>query len=128
MANELTIATQIQVTNGDFKVPKLGSAQLRRDQVMAEGGGPGLVIISTAGEDIVLTDLTTVGYMWAKNLDPTNYVEVGIFEAATFRPFAELYPGDEMIVRLSRTIPGTRTLRMKADTANCKVQIVAFGK
>lgn len=127
MANEITVATQLAVTNGDFKIQKVGSAQLRRDQVQAEGGGPGIVVIGTAGEDIVLTDLTAVGYFWAKNIDPTNFVEVGIFEAATFRPFCKLKPGDEMVLRLSDSIPGTRTLRMKADTAACKVHIVALG-
>ena len=47
-----------------------------------------------AHEALVLGEVASPGLAWFKNLDATNYVEIGYDTAGTFRPGIKLLAGD----------------------------------
>jgi hypothetical protein len=105
------------------------------------GPTPGAFVAGTLGTDVDLSQLSTPGLAWIRNLDPTNYVTIGIYdpEADKFLPLGELLPGEGYVLRLSRefgvdfspatgtgTSAATNRLRVRADTAPCNVLVEAF--
>lgn len=73
--------------------------------------------VGTADEALVVGDLATAGYMWAKNLDPTNYIQIGLAASYTIR----LKALQELLVPID-----TLSLFAKANTAECLLQYVIF--
>jgi hypothetical protein len=69
--------------------------------------------IGTASEALVLGDITTIGFVMVKNLDPTNFVQISL-DNSQVNLVAKLLPGEATIFK-----PGTTTLYGKADTAAC---------
>lgn len=122
MANEIQIKANLKCENGSFKLPTLGSSSFNVDQTTRGGGVPGMISAATAGTDVTTTGITSLGWCYLKNTDPTNFVEWGPKDSGTFYPIGKLLPGEECVFRLS---PG-KTLHVKADTAACKVQIVVL--
>lgn len=103
------------------------------------GPAPGNVLCSIHGTLIDLSQLTIPGYTRIQNLDPTNFVEVGVWDTVTavFYPIDELLPGETYIRRLSRNLggeegtgtiaaTGATRLMVKANTAACNVLVEAF--
>lgn len=77
-------------------------------------------IVGTAYEAIAFgADLATKGWATFRNLDPTNFVELGLEVSAAFYAFAKLLPGEECV------FPIGGTLFAKADTAPCDLEVVA---
>lgn len=52
-------------------------------------------------EALDVAEVTTFGFAYFKNLDATNYVQIGIDESGTFHPFIKLLAGQEAQVWLS---------------------------
>jgi hypothetical protein len=107
----------------------------------ANGPTPGsLLIATTPGTDVNLSELSAVGgFCVLANLDSTNWVEYGIYDAGSslFFPLGEILAGEQYILRLSRNLgkdyPGSgtgvpigATLRIVANTASCRVFVGAF--
>ena len=121
MANEITVTARVRVSNGNYTFDK--NLSKTDDQTTAAGGNPGVVTIGTSEEDISFGDLTDPGVCILQNLDDTNWVEygkkdgsgnmqaIGVLRAEGLPHLIELRNG--------------ATLRMKADTASCKVLILA---
>ena len=99
MANELRIEAQLEYS-------KSGVKQNKHDSTYADVSGDSFTHvvqeIGTSDELIVIgSDVATWGYVYLKNLDSTNYVEVGLTssysiklkagEVAMFRAAAALY-------------------------------------
>ena len=119
MANELTVAIQLtyvkptgiaSVSEG-FNVSKLidittGAAAKANPQT-----------VGTAEEQFALVDVASVRFFVVQNLDPTNFVQVG---TATGAYSIKLMPGDPAVFP-----PNANALFLKADTAACKVNILA---
>jgi hypothetical protein len=81
-------------------------------------------IIGTSSEALVLGDVTTVGYVYLKNLDPTNFVSVSVITpAVASTSFCKLLPGDMTIIKAVGTSP---TLTAIADTGSVNLQVVAI--
>jgi len=80
--------------------------------------------IGTSEESITdFGDLATTEYGQCviRNLDATNYVQVGI-TTATY--FARIYPGDFAVIPLEDAVD----LFLKANTAACNVEIQVWGR
>jgi len=75
--------------------------------------------IGTSAEAVTLGDITTAGQVFIKNLDATNFVEVFLDSGGTQR-IAKLRPGYGMYIPFEGT-----ALYAKANTASCKIQVVA---
>lgn len=113
MANEIKVGASLEVTNGNFKLPKAGTAIQQIDQSTPGGGVPGTVSIGTSEQDIILTEIGTFGWARIENTDATNFLTYGPKSAGVMVVFGRLRPGEAAVMRLE---PGI-TLRMIANTA-----------
>ena len=84
------------------------------------------VDVGTSEEALVVGDLSGVeGFIALRNLDATNFVTWGPESGGAMVAIGKLLPlGEPAIFRMK---PGV-TLRLKADTAACKVQVKLFYK
>lgn len=136
MANEISVNLSVSVRKGNLS--ENISANFRANQDGTGGPTPGVLSISTAGEDITLTDLVTPGLCVAQNVDDDNYIELGVHDGTLFHPFLELQPGETYVFRFSRNIneeqdvagTGTtgnvNTIFARANTAAAWLLIKAF--
>jgi len=122
MANEATIRSTLQIQKGNLDY-RPATAAFQVDVTGTDGPTPGAVTASTAGTDIAFSELTTPGLYRVRNIDSTNFVEIGIWDGATFHEFGELLPGEEYVGRFSRNMSG---FRAKADTAAVVILVEAF--
>jgi hypothetical protein len=127
MANEFTINSGIKLNNSPLLYSSLPTS-FQASQVNRNGPTPGAVTIPTTagGTAINLSSLATPGICRCLNMDPTNFVSLGVNIAGTFYPFAELLPGENYVFRLSRTVAST--LRALADTASVGLLFECFDK
>lgn len=141
--NEIQIRSYLGVRKGNLDErtnPQAFFATMDGDK----GPSPGVI---TVGVNLTLIDfsqLATPGWLWMMNLDPTNYVEWGLWDSFQnqFGVIGEMLPGMPAgPFCLSRylgkeQIPGTGTtptgnltrFAMKATVAPCDVLIKAFEK
>ena len=76
MANELTLRASLGFSKGNAKVRRTDGISVT---VTGETFTHEVQSIGTSEEDIVYcADIGTPGYVFIKNLDATNYVELGI--------------------------------------------------
>lgn len=127
MANEIKVALVVSHT----KTPKQGHTppnQIQEDQT-GTGAFNNTVSIGTSEEDVSFGDVSP-GLVLLYNLDTTNFVEWGAKDGGgNMQAIGRLLPADSSN---NPSIPGMfylnsgKTLRMKADTGACNVQIVAY--
>lgn len=67
------------------------------------------------------SDIGTKGVVYIRNLDATNYVEVGVDVSTTFYPLIKIKPGEMQVWRLAAVSP-----YVKANTATVKIQVLVF--
>lgn len=112
MADEIKVSGSIRVSNTTLSLTH-SLPNLTPDQA-TEFYSSGCQTIGTSEEAIVFAgDLTAAGWCYFRNLDATNFVEVGLTKAATFYPFVKLLPGEWALFRLSTVTD----VQAKADTA-----------
>lgn len=76
-------------------------------------------IIATSATTVNVGSLASLGALFIQNLDATNFVEVD--DVNTFDDFPQkILPGGWIMLR-----PQTTTIYAKADTAECRVKVVA---
>lgn len=117
MANEITVSVGVQVTNGSL-TDQFQMVALKRDQA-ASGKSDQVLSIGTSEEDVSFGDVATPGIVVLHNLDATNYVEYGMSDTGTMKKLGKLIAGDKAMFRMA----ASTTLRMKANTAACKVRV-----
>ena len=118
MANEIKVTAGLTCTNGELSV-QIATASTQVDQVTARGGGPGTLDIGTSEETIAFTD-TVPGWIYMKNLDATNFITWGNVTANLDQKLRA--GGAPTVIEM---VSGG-VLILKADTATCKVQIIAI--
>lgn len=119
MADEFSIGLNLRCTNGAFKDQFGSSAKYAQ---LVSGFFSEIVTVTTSAADVALPGLATLGFLILQNLDPTNYVDVGI-DATGLQALIRLLPGDPpMFFRLK---PGV-TLMAQAHTASCKMLVKVF--
>jgi len=75
--------------------------------------------IGTSAEALVLGDCATMGYLFVKNVDPTNYVQLGLDSGVT-QIFAKLKPNEFCLVPCNQN-----SIYAKSNTAACDVVVSA---
>ena len=121
MADEISVNLTIRINNAPFDQTYQFNETF--DQSAVGGGNPGKVTIGTSEEDIALGDITTQSLYIIKNLDTTNYVQVGV--SATTPTMAvkdRLGAGKFGFGWLD---PGA-TLRAQANTADVDIMLWVF--
>jgi hypothetical protein len=73
--------------------------------------------IGTSDESVAInSDISSLGYIYVRNLDGTNYVELG-YTSGTY--FGKLKAGEACVFRAGA---GLTTLHAKANTATCDIE------
>jgi len=118
MADEVKVTAKIKVTNGNY-ISKIVPTEHSFDQAAA-GAYDVVNNIGTTEESIgTFGDLTTEGWCYIRNLDATNYVQVG-FSTTVYG--IRLEAGEMALFRCEPSL----TLYLKANTAACDVRVVVF--
>ena len=118
MANEITVTAKLECTNGNLQTTVRPNAQ-KFDQT-AVGAYDAVHSIATAEENVTtFQDLTTEGWCYLRNLDATNYCQVG-FSTGVYG--IRLEAGESALFRCEPAV----TLYLKSDTAACNVRIVVL--
>ena len=114
MANEITLNLRLSVEKGFLRHrEEPGTFSVDLNGSNATGG---VQAIGTSGEALSVTDVSTTGYAYFRNLGPTNFVEIGT-GTTTFVAFAKLKAGEAAIMRLATNAPTAR-----ANTAGVNLQ------
>ncbi len=119
MANEINI--QAALTFQRF-IPLLqGSGNLNINQTGTHGIF-NVQNVGTTAEQLTGVDVATLGYLFVKNLDATNFVQLATDNAfSATSTFAKLRPGEFCLVPSNATtMPWA-----KANTAGCDVLVCA---
>jgi hypothetical protein len=77
----------------------------------------GIHIIGTAAESLVITDVTTAGWSYFRNLSTAKDVDIGL-NTSTFSALLTLKPGEFTICRLARTDVAVRANTANTNTVN----------
>lgn len=117
MADEITITNSASLSNGTYKDQLTFGGTFRIDQSSAGSAG-GIRAIGTSAENLTMTDISTPGILYVKNLDATNFVEIGV-DNTGFVAMAKLEPGDPPA---QFRVADSTTIQLKADTASCNIQ------
>lgn len=143
MSKEIQVRKTLLISNGalQYQTPSQ-LTQFTNDMTGSRGLTPGLLLASVLhGTDVDLSALASPGICEVVNLDAANFVEVGIWDPSLNRFYAplEVGPGESYVLKLNRFLgrvygTGTGTgstgsgerLRVRADTAPCWVQVLAF--
>lgn len=120
MANELRVRAELKYTPTAANQIAMDTGLLSKFVTMAGNDhSHGTQVIGIVDEQIALgADIGTLGYVLIVNLDPTNFVRVGV-EAENYA--IKIKPGEPQLFR-----PAANTLFAVADTAACKIQFFAF--
>lgn len=116
MSDEITVSASLRLTNGDLKDSRTGSNIKVTQTTQASLGG--IQVIGTAEEAVTVGDLATPRWAYFRNLDATNYVEIGIVPELTFYPVIKLLAGDPPVLL---KIADSVTLYARANTAAVKI-------
>lgn len=102
MANEINIAAQLHVQNGNLEITKTVSVQVDQE---AAGYSAGMQSIGASSHEKIniASDIDTNGYAWFRNLDADETVRLGLDVSSTFYPMVELAPGEVAMMRLYDT-------------------------
>lgn len=114
MSNELTVTMSIRFSKGGAKYQKTFTDTI---DVTGDAFTSGVQAIGTSEEEVAQgADLGTPGWVWIKNLDSTNYVEIG---STTGVYDIKLLAGEGCLYRHN-----SATVYAKANTAACNIEYV----
>lgn len=119
MANELQLNVYASITNGNYKATFDANSQ-QITQTTLGGHAPVWIVGSGAEEDLAIGDVSTLGWLFMRNLDSANYVTYGPKSGGSMVAFGRIKAGEAIAIRLE---PGI-TLRAQANTAPVKVQVL----
>jgi hypothetical protein len=118
MANEIQMAATLVVNRGGLTLTGTGNAFITQAGTPSIGDTQN---ISTTTEALAIGDITNIGYVFVKNLDPTNYVQLGLnTPVADVDAMITLLPGEFAIFPTR-----IETIYAKAHTGACDVQVIA---
>jgi hypothetical protein len=122
MSNQLVLNASLAFAGNNITVAE----NVSNLQVVVTGNGLNSLTTFTATTSAVAVPLgsSTVagGWLYLKNNDPTNYVQV-LTAASSGTAFARLYPGEFCLFRLDAGITGPA---VAAHTAGCSITVCIF--
>ncbi len=84
-----------------------------------QGISHNILSVTTANLALSMGNVATPGVTWITNLDATNFVDIGIREAAgNFAAFMRIFPGESWPFRANPSV----ALYGAANTANVKIE------
>ena len=123
MANEITIGMSLTVKNGSLEYAWSPTA-MRADQTTKAISGGGQTLNGSTPEAITITDISTAGWTFIRNLDTSATIQLGTGTGTSFAAFASCKPGEAFLGRLATTsITGKVT-----TTNNVNIQVVVLAE
>lgn len=113
MANELTITAALEYEKGGIAQRIYESKTIT---VTGTEVSNHIQSIGTTEEAVAVSDIGTQGYIYAKNLDSTNYVTLGLTGGLAIK----LKAGELALFRAAGA------MYAKADTAACRVHFIVI--
>lgn len=114
MANEIQISSTLRYS----KSPASASlATSYFDDQTGDKYQAGVQAVGTSEEVLDKGDVVTLGYLAVRNMDATNYIQVG---ATTANYTIKLFPGKGCVLPWNPT--GYQAVYVKANTAACNVE------
>ena len=115
MANEITASVSLSVSKSGASVSGSGSASadMANDEMVAL-----VQQVTTSAASLTKGDISVIGWLYARNMDATNYVELGLDSGMT-QVFAKLQPGKACLIPMALS-----NVYAKANTATCRVNVV----
>lgn len=115
------MASELSMNLGDFAFTKQGRSIRKTggDQIVNVSGldySAGTQTIGTSQESLPLGEVATVGWVWLKNHDATNFITYGTI---TGQLGQKLKPGEKVYFRAANNV-----VYVKADTAACVVEFI----
>jgi hypothetical protein len=119
MANEITVTARLQITNGNY-TDQRNASRVQANQATL-GGNAGIQTIGFAAhEAVAIGEVATAGYVYIRNLGPTNFVQIGIDDSGTFYPTIKLLLNEVAVFRAGGV------LYAKANTAAVKIDVLVL--
>ena len=119
MADEITVDARLRVSATGYPTTdcreqalSIDMAGVHKDHHVQEIGFAAHEAITVSG------DIGTPGMAFFKNLDTTNFVQIGVLDDAAFAPLAKLLAGEPAQFRLA-----TGTFYAQADTAAVNLDV-----
>lgn len=109
MADEITYSAKLAFSKGGAAIkrePAAVTVNMTGDHAIYN-----VQEIGVAAENLVKGEVGTPGFVWVKNLDSANFVEIG-YDDTGFKPTIKLLFGEWNVFRSAQA-----TLQAKADTA-----------
>ena len=125
MANEISISTRLLAKKSFLNVDhNVGTVTA---DLSGSTSAAGIVSIPTTagGTALSLDGITTatMGYAFFRNIDATNYIEIGVQVGGTFYALVKLKAGEVALLRMNQTNPPYA--RSNGTAANLQYTILA---
>ncbi len=117
MANELQITALMAFTKAPAAVVSVGQPTVRQFNVAGTRYVHGIVNVGLAAEAIPLGDVATPGWLFIKNLDAANHIE--LLDSVAGAVFGKVKAGEPFMGRLGCAAPA-----WKANIAACNVEYI----
>lgn len=120
MSGTIKVTTGVTHTNGSLSVPVASETKeiTQNGQIVFQD----TPTIATSATTITTGSISTLGIMVIKNLDPANFMKIGLDVGGTPAYFGKVKAGERYPFRL---VPGI-TIKAIADTAAVKVQVTIY--
>lgn len=117
MANEISATVSLYASKSGVVATAASTlnSTMAGDQMITN-----VQIVGTGAELLVFGDVLTIGYLYLKNLDATNYVTVDITSDFSSWPQIIL-PGESILLK-----PGDVNIYAKSSASTCNVLTVAI--
>jgi len=112
MANEINTVFTFRAVKGFLDITRSVNKSITLSAAAPAPAGLTQAIGFAAHEALTVGDVGTLGWAWFRNLDATNFVQIGVDVAATFYPLVRLNAGEAGCFRLAHGI----TAYAQADT------------
>jgi hypothetical protein len=121
MANEISATATLSASKGGAAIAASSSlsGSLHVDMAGAQMIS-NVQVVGTSAEAIVLGDVSTIGYVYLKNMDAANFVEIALDSGVSTLVFAKLKAGGIALFPAK-----TATMYAKADTAEVNLFVAA---
>jgi len=117
MANEITVQVYLRAAKGFLDVTRSpGQLQFTLAAASPAFGARAQAVGTSAHEALDVGDVATPGWCYLRNLDATNFVEIGVDVTGAFAPLIKLKAGEPAVIRLAAAPYA------KADTAAVKLE------
>lgn len=114
MASELSIQASLAFSKAGAAISKVFSTAYF--DVSGTAGIQNVIAVGTSDESLALGDIATIGWLYMRNLDATNFITFGA-DGTLYN--GKMKPGEPCLMRWNGA-----AIHVKANTAPCNMEYV----